>query len=180
MRISVLPKSHVPVVVCRLAGIRTRGRSTAGIKPAAGGEPANPAIGGSRLKATTDRAFSSLLALQRPTYRRGLSILPGVRKGTSPSKRRLQFEFDACKGMRGWFCVQRRSTRPGRIAAVRRLRTVLDDDSFERCRVSIARGGSESLREAVVSAWLDPRPSWGCRDDRSYSRIPPCPTPCRS
>jgi hypothetical protein len=40
--------------------------------------------GGSRLKATTDRAFSSLSALQRSAYRRGLSFLPGVRNGTFP------------------------------------------------------------------------------------------------
>jgi hypothetical protein len=43
MRVSTeLPKSHVPVVVCRLVGIRTRGRlTTLQKKPAAGGEPAN-------------------------------------------------------------------------------------------------------------------------------------------
>ena len=40
--------------------------------------------GGSRLKATTDRAFSSLSALQRSAYRRGLSFLPGVRTGSNP------------------------------------------------------------------------------------------------
>lgn len=44
--------------------------------------------GGSRLKATTDRAFSSLSALQRSAYRRGLSFLPGVRNGVSHSNRR--------------------------------------------------------------------------------------------
>jgi hypothetical protein len=47
-------------------------------------EPANPAKRGTRLKATTDRAFSSLSALQRPAYRRGLSFLPGVRRGAHP------------------------------------------------------------------------------------------------
>ena len=51
-----MPKSHVPVVVCRSAGIRTRGRSTAQERSAAGGEPAYPAKRGTRLKATTDRA----------------------------------------------------------------------------------------------------------------------------
>lgn len=79
------PISHVPVVVCRSAGIRTRGRSTVGIKPAAGGETGEPRLSeGSRLKATTDRAFSSLSTLQRSAYRRGLSFLPGVRKGKNP------------------------------------------------------------------------------------------------
>ena len=34
-------------------------------QPAAGGEPANPAKRGTRLEATTDRAFSSLSTLQR-------------------------------------------------------------------------------------------------------------------
>lgn len=36
-----MPKSHVPVVVCRSAANRTRGRGSVEIKPAAGGEPAN-------------------------------------------------------------------------------------------------------------------------------------------
>ena len=60
------PNTHVPVVVCRSAGIRTRGRLTAKRKPAAGGKPANPAHRGTRLEATTDWAFSFL-----PTVRVG-------------------------------------------------------------------------------------------------------------
>jgi hypothetical protein len=41
------------------------------------------------LKQRRTGLFWSLLALQRLTYRRGLSFLPGVRKGTSPSNRWL-------------------------------------------------------------------------------------------
>ena len=51
------PNTHVPVVACRSAGIWTRGQSTAPGRPAAGGEPAIPAQRGTRLEATTDRAF---------------------------------------------------------------------------------------------------------------------------
>ncbi len=71
-------------------------------KPAAGGEPANPAKRGTRLKATTDRAFSSLLALQRLAYRRGLSFLPGVRSGSSShSKRWPPKPWTAASAIRG-------------------------------------------------------------------------------
>ena len=52
-----LPNTHVPVVVCRSAGIWTRGQLTALERPAAGGKPAHPAQRGTRLEATTDRAF---------------------------------------------------------------------------------------------------------------------------
>ena len=47
---SGLPKSHVPVVVCRLAGIRTRGRSLVSKKPAAGANRRTPPNGGRDLK----------------------------------------------------------------------------------------------------------------------------------
>ena len=50
---------------------------------AAGGETGVPrSPRGTRLKATTERAFSSLFALQRQRTRRGLSILPTVRRGS--------------------------------------------------------------------------------------------------
>ena len=60
------PISHVPVAACRLVGIRTRGRTAAWgrdlasstMQPAAGGETGAPrAQRGTRLKATTERAF---------------------------------------------------------------------------------------------------------------------------
>ena len=74
-----LPNTHVPVVVCRLAGIWTRGQSTAPGRPATGGEPANPAQRGTRLEATTDRAFLVSAGPPKVGDQRGLSILPGVR-----------------------------------------------------------------------------------------------------
>ena len=76
-----LPNTHVPVVACRSAGIWTRGQSTALIRPAAGGEPANPAKRGTRLEATTDRAFLVSVGPPKVGDQRGLSILPGVRTG---------------------------------------------------------------------------------------------------
>jgi hypothetical protein len=79
--IVVLPNTHVPVVVCRSAGIWTRGQSTALGRPAAGGEPANPAKRGTRLEATTDRAFLVSAGPPKVGVQRGLSILPGVRTG---------------------------------------------------------------------------------------------------
>jgi hypothetical protein len=80
-QIVVLPNTHVPVVVCRSAGIWTRGQSTARGRPAAGGEPANPAKRGTRLEATTDRAFLVSAGPPKVGAQRGLSILPGVRTG---------------------------------------------------------------------------------------------------
>ena len=76
-----LPNTHVPVVVCRSAGIWTRGQSTAPGRPAAGGEPAHPAQRGTRLEATTDRAFLVSAGPPKVGDQRGLSILPGVRTG---------------------------------------------------------------------------------------------------
>src|SRR5271165_1285273 len=76
-----LPNTHVPVVACRSAGIWTRGQLTAHGRPAAGGEPANPAQRGTRLEATTDRAFLVSAGPPKVGDQRGLSILPGVRTG---------------------------------------------------------------------------------------------------
>ena len=56
-------------------------------RPAAGGEPANPAQRGTRLEATTDRAFLVSAGPPKAGAQRGLSILPGVRTGLSSSKR---------------------------------------------------------------------------------------------
>ena len=81
VQIVTLPNTHVPVVVCRSAGIWTRGQLTVLGRPAAGGEPANPAQRGTRLEATTDRAFLVSAGPPKVGAQRGLSILPGVRTG---------------------------------------------------------------------------------------------------
>jgi hypothetical protein len=80
-QILILPNTHVPVVVCRSAGIWTRGQLTVLGRPAAGGEPAHPAKRGTRLEATTDRAFLVSAGPPKVGAQRGLSILPGVRTG---------------------------------------------------------------------------------------------------
>ena len=80
-QIVMSPNTHVPVVVCRSAGIWTRGQLTALGRPAAGGEPAYPAQRGTRLEATTDRAFLVSVGPPKVGAQRGLSILPGVRTG---------------------------------------------------------------------------------------------------
>src|ERR1700733_296705 len=82
-----LPNTHVPVVVCRSAGIWTRGQSTALERPAAGGKPAYPAQRGTRLEATTDRAFLVSVSPPKAGNRRGLSFVPGGPKGFPPSER---------------------------------------------------------------------------------------------
>ena len=64
-----LPNTHVPVVACRSAGIWTRGQLTVHGRPAAGGEPANPAQRGTRLEATTDRAFLVSVGPPKPTIK---------------------------------------------------------------------------------------------------------------
>ncbi|MFM2443235.1 MAG: hypothetical protein RJB09_421 [Pseudomonadota bacterium] len=57
------PISHVPVVVCRLAGIRTRGRSLVSKKPAAGANRRTPPNGGRDLK----QRRTGLFRLCRPS-----------------------------------------------------------------------------------------------------------------
>jgi hypothetical protein len=57
------PISHVPVVVCRLAGIRTRGRSLVRKKPAAGANRRTPPNGGRDLK----QRRTGLFRLCRPS-----------------------------------------------------------------------------------------------------------------
>lgn len=81
----------------RLVGIRTRGRLTTLKGSTAGGEPANPAKRGTRLKATTDRAFSSLSASKADVPKR-LVYLAGRAEGNSfHSNRRLHFPTRHCR-----------------------------------------------------------------------------------
>jgi hypothetical protein len=134
--------------------------------------------GGSRLKATTDRAFSSLLALQRPAYRRGLSFLPGVRIGISLSNRRPLTDLDyafassglmastaqhpiVCMASSCWAMLNGRRTAlfPSRVAS----------PSRERERLTLVHS------EARYGVGKSPRPSRGCRDDRSYPEFPARP-----
>lgn len=102
------PISHVPVVACRLVGIRTRGRTAArrlgnapatcravfqgrrktrGLRYLTGsrrltGELCPPQR--TRLEATTIGLFWSQL-VSRASYRRGLFFLPAVRRGGVPN-----------------------------------------------------------------------------------------------
>ena len=97
------PISHVPVAVCRSVGIRTRGRTAArseigrsqglrslaapNTRPAAGGETGEPrSQRGTRLKATTERAFLVSAGLPPPARvtEEACSSLPAVRIGISP------------------------------------------------------------------------------------------------
>jgi hypothetical protein len=84
-----LPNTHVPVVACRSAGIWTRGQLTALARPAAGGEPANPAQRGTRLEATTDGLFWSLPALQRLAIKEACLSCRACGRDFPPSKRWL-------------------------------------------------------------------------------------------
>src|SRR6201987_3247118 len=76
-QIVILPNTHVPVVVCRSAGIWTRGQLTALGRLAAGGEPTHPSKRGTRLEATTDRAFLVSVGPPKVGAQRGLSIFAG-------------------------------------------------------------------------------------------------------
>ena len=110
-------------------------------KPAAGGEPANPAKRGTRLKATTDRAFSSLLALQRLAYRRGLSFLPHVRTGAHPIQTMATKPWTARLAGLGWTCpTAQHPTGASWLKWFSQGVRVTDDCMF-RFRVSNARGG---------------------------------------
>jgi len=163
------PLSHVPVVVCRSMGIRTRGRSTIGIKPAAGGETGEPRLSeGSRLKATTDRAFSSLSTLQRSAYRRGLSFLPGVRKGINPLP---SDGYSTRESMSVRTCASAPrlayGASPDRLAL--RLQRSRDSHGTQSCRCAArlhracANGVLRPIEALGHSAAFAPRLRWGCR-----------------
>src|ERR1700758_937487 len=62
--------------------------------PAAGGEPANPAKRGTRLKATTDRAFSSLPASKAGLPKRLVFLAGRADWGFSQSKRKAMNTLD--------------------------------------------------------------------------------------
>src|SRR5271154_5843236 len=79
-----LPNTHVPVVVCRSAGIWTRGQSTALARPAAGGKPTHPAQRGTRLEATTDRAFLVSVGPPKVGSPKRLVYLAGCAEGNPP------------------------------------------------------------------------------------------------
>jgi hypothetical protein len=67
-------------------------------KPAAGGEPANPAKRGTRLKATTDRAFSSLSASKADVPKR-LVYLAARAEGSSshPNEGHSNLRTSVCR-----------------------------------------------------------------------------------
>ena len=90
------PISHVPVVVCRLAGIRTRGRSLVSKKPAAGANRRTPPNGGRDLKQRRTGLFR-LCWPPKPTHRRGLSILPHVRRGAHPIQTKATHPAGSCR-----------------------------------------------------------------------------------
>ena len=102
-QITESPNTHVPVVVCRSAGIWTRGQSTA---PRKDRQPeANrrtPPNGGRDLKQRRTGLFRLCRPLQRSAYRRGLSILPGVRKGLSPPNDGCEFRRRGSPATETW------------------------------------------------------------------------------
>jgi hypothetical protein len=106
------PISHVPVVVCWLAGIRTRGRLTAAKGSAAGGEPANPAKRGTRLKATTDRAFSSLPASKAGLPKRLVFLAGRAERDLIPIQAMATTALDGIIRLVHGGNVRRRSIRP--------------------------------------------------------------------
>ena len=136
-------------------------------------EPANPAKRGTRLKATTDRAFSSLLALQRLAYRRGLSFLPHVRTGAPPIQTMATKPWTARIAGLGWTCPTAQHPTGASWLNGSAQGVQVTDDCMFRFRVSNARGGWQtSTKSTRIGAPIDDaRPSKGCRDDRTYHRI---------
>src|SRR5580692_949122 len=84
------PISHVPVVVCRLAGIRTRGRLTAGKDRQPEANRRTPPNGGRDLKQRRTGLFWSLLALQRSAPKEACLSCRACGRDISSSKRWLR------------------------------------------------------------------------------------------
>ena len=165
-RLSIrLPKSHVPVVACRWAGIRTRGRLTARKKPAAGGEPANPAKRGTRLKATTDRAFSSLPEFQDWRTEEACLSCRACGGDFIPSKRRplnAAGESPVARRVHGAAPDRHRASSFRRTLAITVGGVTEPSASPSRAR-SVASPSTKSLPVRSLE-----RSSRGCRDDRSH------------
>ena len=168
-QIKPLPNTHVPVVVCRSAGIWTRGQSTALGRPAAGGEPAHPAQRGTRLEATTDRAFLVSVGPPKAGAQRGLSILPGVRTGVLPSKRWLWMPERLLALGRIMATAQHliaHARSPAALRRRRKARAVASAGSTAWRRVSNARSPGPNRRRILHLPRADDlRPVGGCRYD---------------
>src|SRR6202043_2542847 len=87
--VSAFPISHVPVVVCRLAGIRTRGRLTARKTRQPEANRRTPPNGGRDLKQRRTGLFWSLPTLQRSAPKEACLSCRACRQDISSSKRWL-------------------------------------------------------------------------------------------
>ena len=167
---------HVPVVACRLAGFgqeADKPSDPTGSRRRTG-EPRLKR--GTRLKATTDRAFSSLPTLQRPAYRRGLSFLPGVRKGLPFQSMALHgtaaapHRVDPTAQHQIGASPIRVSSRVGRSGRGRGRPCRLDAS-----RSPPARANDDLSPHPFRQSFGASRRQKGCRHDRPYRRLPPPP-----
>ncbi len=140
-------------------------------KPAAGGEPANPAKRGTRLKATTDRAFSSLSASKADVPKR-LVYLAGRADGGSP------FPNEGHSNPKATALRVKVSTALHPTGGPEAMELRGSGLGWRSCcclRFHHATGRASSSIKPVKMCAVEPAP-WGCCDDRSYPRFPPPPT----
>ena len=149
------PNTHVPVVVCRSAGIWTRGQLTALERPAAGGKPAHPAQRGTRLEATTDRAFLVSVGPPKVGLPKRLVYLAGRAEGNPPFQT-MALNPNVCFGLvkatAQHLALEGSTRRPPPDVGLVCLRLA---GQREASRVSIARGHSAS---PAPFSWFSARP----------------------
>ncbi len=166
-----LPKSHVPVVACRLAGIRTRGRSTA-IRTDSRRRTGEPRPNGGRdLKQRRTGLFWSLSASTADLPKR-LVFLAGRAERSFPSNRWLFSSLTrACARLaaRAAYGAASERSAPRSFRFVETWSLAIGG-STELPGVSTAsRNPQHRHHPEACSFWrAKARPSKGCRDDRSY------------
>jgi len=161
-RVSVMPKSHVPVVVCRSRDPDKR-RLTACYKRQPEANRRTPSARGSRLKATTDRAFR----LCRPSKGRRTEeacLSSGRAIGTHP------LPSDAIQNHHAFFACLNSMDRQRRITgSLSRLPACVDlriaDSLDTRRRLHRARAKAVCCPPKLVCRRAKPRPSLGMPDD---------------
>ena len=140
-------------------------------QPAAGGEPANPAKRGTRLEATTDRAFSSLSTLHRSATEEACLSCRACGRGFPfpiDGFSRTCVSWDVRSLRRCIWSARCRST-----PCVDRWWTGRGWPCPVAARVSTTRANGRTVPAPFLFNCGASRRQKGCRHDRPYRRFPP-------
>ncbi len=146
------------------------------VKTGSRSEPVNPAKRETRLKATTDRAFSSLSASNADVMKRLVYLAGRAERELIPIQsmasehQRVASRADIL----GHGAASDPATEPARVRAFVARRTRIADGVLAKRRVSKARR-VDSRRQSFCSFSFAGQSAGtkGCRDDATYSRFPP-------